>query len=95
MKLFQNWARGLGGVCSLSQLLKDGQADTLTVGYFLGTYSVRKSSQESVSTQQIPVNFYDINLILSKLALFICQLGLFRLFCNRFRKFKVPNKGPS
>ena len=50
--------------------------DAPTVGYFLGTYSVRKSSQESVSTQQIPVNFYRINLIL------------------KFRKFKVPNKGP-
>ena len=37
------------------------QTDTLTVGYLLGTYSVRKSSQESVSTQQIPVNCYRIN----------------------------------
>ena len=35
----------------------DGRTDALTVGYFLGTYSVRKSRQESVSTQLIPVNF--------------------------------------
>ena len=35
----------------------DAQTDTLTFGYLLGTYSVRKSSQESVSTQQIPDNF--------------------------------------
>ena len=27
--------------------------DTLTVGYFLGTYSVRKSSRESVSTVNV------------------------------------------
>ena len=39
----------------------------------LGTYKVRKSSQESVSTQQIPGKFYGINLIFSKLALFICK----------------------
>ena len=44
----------------------DEWTDALTVGYFLGTYSVRKNSQESVSTQQIPVIFYGINLILSK-----------------------------
>ena len=44
----------------------DAQTDALTVGYLLGTYSVRKSSQESVSTQQIPVNFYGINLSLRK-----------------------------
>ena len=37
-------------------------------GYFLGTYSVGKSGLESVSTQQIPVKFYEINLILSLLA---------------------------
>ena len=36
---------------------RDGRTDALTVGYFLGTYSVRKSSQESVSAQQIPDNF--------------------------------------
>ena len=34
----------------------------LTFGFLLGAYNVRKSSQESVSTQQIPVNFYGINL---------------------------------
>ena len=73
--------KGFRRSCRLSQLLKDrrSRTDTLTVGYFLGTYSVRKSSQGSIGTQQIPVNFYDINLILSKLAPFICQLGL---FCN-------------
>ena len=32
-----------------------GRTFALTVGYLLGTYSVRKSSQESLSTQQIPV----------------------------------------
>ena len=42
----------------------DAQTDALTDGYLFGTYSVRKSSQEGVSTQQIPVNFYGINLIL-------------------------------
>ena len=50
----------------------DGRRDALTVGYLLGTYSVRKSSQEKVSTQQIAVIFYGINLILSLLAPFIC-----------------------
>ena len=50
----------------------DRRTDALTVGYLLCTYSVRKSSQ----AQQIPDNFYGINLILSKLAPFIC--GLFR-----------------
>ena len=33
----------------------DGRTDALTVGYFLGPYSVRKRSQESVSTQKIPL----------------------------------------
>ena len=56
----------------------DGGTNALTVGYLLGTYSVRKISQESVSTQQIPGNFNRINLILSKLAPFICKCGLFR-----------------
>ena len=46
-------------------------AHALTVGYLLGTYSVRKSSQESLSTQQIPVIFYGITLILGLLAPFI------------------------
>ena len=43
--------------------MTDRMTDTLTVEYMylLGTYSVRKSSQERVSTQQIPVNFYGIN----------------------------------
>ena len=53
--------------------MTDRQIDPLIFGYFLGTCSVRKSSQESVSTQQIPNNFYGINLILSKLAPFICK----------------------
>ena len=35
--------------CLGGDSITDGQTDTLTVGYFLGTYSVRKSSQESVS----------------------------------------------
>ena len=39
---------GLGG---------DNMTDSLTFGFLLGTYSDRKSSQESVSTQQIPDNF--------------------------------------
>ena len=40
--------------------MTDGWTDALTgtLGFVLGTYSVRKSSQESVSTQQIPGNFY-------------------------------------
>ena len=59
---------------------RDGRNDAPTVGYLLGTYSVRKCRQERVSTQQILDNFNVINLILSKLA--------------HFRKFKVPNKGP-
>ena len=42
--------------------------DALTVGYFLGSYSVNKRSQESVSTRQIPDNFYGIILILSNLT---------------------------
>ena len=37
--------------------ITDGQPDTFTFGYLLGTYSVRQSSLESVSTQQIPDNF--------------------------------------
>ena len=41
----------------------DGWMDSLTVGYLLGTYSVKKSSQESVNTQQTPVFFYGIYLI--------------------------------
>ena len=41
----------------------DGQTDGLTFGFLLGSYSVRKRSQESVSTQQIPDNYYGINLI--------------------------------
>ena len=45
----------------------------LTVGYFLGTYSFRKSSQESISIQQFPSNFYGINLILSKLEISVFQ----------------------
>ena len=36
----------------------DRWTDVLTFGFLVGTYSVRKSSQESVSTQQIPGNFY-------------------------------------
>ena len=44
---------------------KDGGTDALTFGYLLCTYNVRKSSQESVSAQQIPDIFYEINLILS------------------------------
>ena len=51
--------------------------NVLTAGYLLGTYSVRTSSQESMSTQQIPVNVYGIKLILSLLAPFICIWGLF------------------
>ena len=53
--------------------MTDRWTDPLTFGYFLGTCSVRKSSQESVINQQIPNNFYGINLILSKLAPFICK----------------------
>ena len=49
------------------------RADALTVGYLLGSYSVRKSSQESISTQQIPDIFYGIHLILCKLAPLICK----------------------
>ena len=66
----------------------DTWRDALTFGVLLGTYNVRKSSQESISTQQIPVNFYGINLILSLLAPFI------HYSVNDFWKFKVPNKGP-
>ena len=33
----------------------DARTDALTVGYVLGPYSVRKSNQESLSTQQIPL----------------------------------------
>ena len=44
--------------------------DTLTFGFLLGTYSVRKSSQDGVSTQQIPDIFYGINLVFSLLASF-------------------------
>ena len=33
----------------------DARMDGLTVGYFLGPNSVRKSSQKSLSTQQIPL----------------------------------------
>ena len=46
----------------------DGQTDALTVGYLLGTYSARKSSQESISTQQIPDKFYGINLIVDEIV---------------------------
>ena len=46
----------------------NGRTDTLTNGFLLGTFYVRKSSQERVSTQQIPQNFNGINLILSLLA---------------------------
>ena len=58
---------------TITRNVADGQTDALTVGYLLGTYGVRKSSQESLSTQQIPVKFYGINLILSLLAPFICK----------------------
>ena len=63
-------SNGLGGDC-----MTDGWTGTLTgtLGFVLGTYSVRKSCQESVSTQQIPGNFYVINLILSLLASFVCK----------------------
>ena len=54
------YCNGLGG-----DSMMDGRTDALTVGYFLGTYSVRKSSQESINTQQFPGIFYGINLILS------------------------------
>ena len=46
---------------------RDKRTDVLTVGLLVGTYSVRINSQESVSTQKIPDNFYGINLILSSL----------------------------
>ena len=36
---------------------REGHTDFLTFGYLLGTYIIRKSSQESESTQQIPDNF--------------------------------------
>ena len=49
----------------------DGRRYSLTFGFVLNTYNVRKSSQESVSTQQIPV-FYGIP-HLSVLAPFICK----------------------
>ena len=39
------------------QSVVDRRTDALTFGYLLGTYSVRKSSQESVNTQPIPDNF--------------------------------------
>ena len=76
--------------------------NVITAGYLLGTYSVRTSSQESVSTQQILVNVYGINLILSLLAPVICIWGLFGKFkyptrvhsWEKFWKFKVPNKCP-
>ena len=42
-------------------------------GFLLGTYYVRKSSQESESIQQVPENFNRISLILSLLAPFICK----------------------
>ena len=51
----------------------DRWTDALTVGNFLGTYSVRKSSQESISTKPIPIKFYGINFILSLLAPLICK----------------------
>ena len=51
----------------------DRQTDALTFGFLLGTYNVRKSSQERVSTQQFPENFNRINLIFSLLAPFICK----------------------
>ena len=59
-------------------LRTDRWTDALTFGFLLDTYSVRKSSQESLSTQQIPEIFYGIKLILSLLAPFICKRGLFR-----------------
>ena len=40
----------------------DRQTDALTFGFLLGTYSVSKNSQERLSTQQIPDNFYGINI---------------------------------
>ena len=58
--------------------MTDGRTDALTVGYLLGTYSVRKSSQESVSTQQIPVKFLQNK----------------PHFEYKIQKFEVPNKGP-
>ena len=42
--------------------MTDGRTDALTFGFVLGTSCVRKSSQESVSTQQIPDIFNGINL---------------------------------
>ena len=63
MKFCSNYSNGYQAIEQI--LFCDGQTDALTVGYFLGTYSVRKSSKESVCTQQIHVNFYGINLILS------------------------------
>ena len=41
----------------------DGRMDVCTFGFLLGTYSVRKNSQERESTQQILAHFYGINLI--------------------------------
>ena len=38
-------------------LFLNGCTDALTNGFLLGTFSVRKSSQESLSTQQIPEKF--------------------------------------
>ena len=58
VKLYEIRTSGSGGVYKRTY--------ALTVGYFLGTYSVRKCSQESVSTQQIPVKFYGINLMTDK-----------------------------
>ena len=69
-------ANGLGGdtfTRNMTDRRTHAHTDALTVGYLLGTYNVRKSSQENVSTQQIPVIFYRINLILSLLAPFICK----------------------
>ena len=42
--------------------MTDGRTDALTFGFVLGTSCVRKSSQESVSTQQIPDIFNGVNL---------------------------------
>ena len=55
----------LGGD-TFTRNVTDGRMDALTVGYFLGPNSVRKSIQESVSSQQIQGNYYEINLISSK-----------------------------
>ena len=60
------------------------QTGALTNGFLLGTFYVRKSSQESVSTQKISENFNGINHIFSLLAPFICKWGLLR---NWFLEF--------